>query len=88
MHMTKITFAPRFKNLSDQTLYGLKSTKVSKNDFIVPKKYIKSELITQNYDDILRFAATIKLRYAPASQLFKRLNSYSKRNRSVNPVYF
>jgi TnpA family transposase len=80
MHMTKITFAPRFKNLSDQTLYGLKSTKVSKNDFIVPKKYIKSELITQNYDDILRFAATIKLRYAPASQLFKRLNSYSKQH--------
>jgi TnpA family transposase len=80
MHMTKVTFAPRFKNLSDQTLYGFKSTKVGKNDFIVPKKYIKSELVIQNYDDILRFAATIKLRYAPASQLFKRLNSYSKQH--------
>lgn len=80
MHMTKVTFAPRFKNLSDQTLYGFKSTKSNKSDFIVSKKYLRRELITQNYDDILRFAATIKLRYTPASQLFKRLNSYSKQH--------
>jgi TnpA family transposase len=80
MHMMGITFAPRIKNLSDQTLYGFKSTKAAKEDFIVPKKYLNIELIKQNWDDILRFAATIKLRYASSSQLFKRLNSYSKQH--------
>jgi TnpA family transposase len=80
MHMMGITFAPRLKNLSGQTLYGFKSTKTAKDDFITPKKYINVELIKQNWDDILRFAATIKLRYASSSQLFKRLNSYSKQH--------
>jgi TnpA family transposase len=80
MHMMGITFAPRLKNLSSQTLYGFKSTKAAKGDFITPKKYLNVELIKQNWDDILRFAATIKLRYASSSQLFKRLNSYSKQH--------
>jgi TnpA family transposase len=80
MHMLGITFAPRLKNLSDQTLYGFKSTKTDKDDVITPKKYLNVELIRQNWDDILRFAATIKLRYASSSQLFKRLNSYSKQH--------
>ena len=80
MHMMGITFAPRLKNLSGQTLYGFKSTKTAKDDFISPKKYINVELIKKNWDDILRFAATIKLRYASSSQLFKRLNSYSKQH--------
>lgn len=80
MHMMGITFAPRLKNLSSQTLYGFKSTKATKGDFIVPKKYLNIQLIEQNWDDILRFAATIKLRYASSSQLFKRLNSYSKQH--------
>ncbi len=80
MHMMGITFAPRLKNLSGQTLYGYKSTKTAKGDFIIPKKHLKIELIKQNWDDILRFAATIKLRYTSSSQLFKRLNSYSKQH--------
>ena len=80
MHMMGITFAPRLKNLSGQTLYGFKSTKTDKEDFITPKKYLNTELIEQSWDDILRFAATIKLRYASSSQLFKRLNSYSKQH--------
>lgn len=80
MHLMGITFAPRLKNLSGQTLYGFKSTKTDKDDFITPKKYLNIELIKQSWDDILRFAATIKLRYASSSQLFKRLNSYSKQH--------
>jgi len=80
MHMLGVTFAPRLKNLSEHTLYGFKSTKTSKQHFIEPKKYLNTDLIIQNQEDILRFAATIKLRYASASQLFKRLNSYSKQH--------
>ena len=37
-------------------------------------------LIAEHWDDILRFVATIKLKETTASQLFKRLNSYSKQH--------
>lgn len=80
MHLVGVIFAPRLKNLSNQTLYGFKSSKINKNDFITPKKRLNIELIKQHWDDLLRFAATIKLRHASASQLFKRLNSYSKQH--------
>ena len=32
----------------------------------------------EQWDDILRFVATIKLKETTASQLFQRLNSYAK----------
>ena len=35
----------------------------------------------ENWDDVLRFIATIKLRETTASQLLTRLSSYSKKNR-------
>jgi TnpA family transposase len=34
-------------------------------------------LIEQNWDDILRLIATLKLKEVTASDLFRRLNSYS-----------
>ena len=47
---------------------------------MVPDGYINMTLIEEHWDDILRFVATIKLKRTTASQLFKRLNSYSKQN--------
>jgi len=47
----------------------------------LPDKYINTKLIEENWDDILRFIATIKLKETTASQLFKRLNFYSKQHR-------
>lgn len=35
-------------------------------------------LIRKNWDDILRFMVTIKLKETTASQVFKRLSSYDK----------
>ncbi len=49
----------------------------------MPHAYINTKLVEEHWDDILRFVATIKLREATASQLFKRLNSYSKQH----PLY-
>jgi TnpA family transposase len=80
MSLMQITFAPRLKNLSQHTLYGFKSIKIEKAAAIKPKKSLNLELIKNNWEDILRFAATIKLKYASSSQLFKRLNSYSKQH--------
>ena len=47
---------------------------------ILPDAYIKEELIAPQWDEVLRFIATIKLKEETASQLFKRLNSYSRQH--------
>lgn len=44
------------------------------------KLYIVTKLIEDNWDDILRFVATIKLKYTTASQFFKRLISYTNQH--------
>jgi len=79
-HMIDTAFAPRFKKIGDQRLYGFssKSTYQKRGYSIVPSRTINRKLILKNWDDILRFMATIKLRYSIASQLFKRLSSYAK----------
>jgi len=48
-----------------------------------PSRGIHGKLIEENWDDVLRFMATIKLKYTPASQLLKRLSSYAKEH----PLY-
>jgi len=84
-HLLGITFAPRIKKFKDQTLYSFKSRKEyeAHGYKILPERYIDEELIRENWDDILRFIATLKLGESTASQIFKRLSSYSKQN----PLY-
>ena len=87
MQLLGFVFAPRIKNLKDQVLYSFPSETIKqcqeKGYKILPAKYIQTEIIEENWDDILRFIATIKLKETTASQLFKRLTSYSKQN----PLY-
>ena len=84
-HLLGFSFAPRLKQLSKHRLYSFEKRKVYEDlGFeILPKLYINTKLIEDNWDDILRFVATIKLKHTTASQLFKRLNSYSKKH----PLY-
>ncbi|MCY7348125.1 MAG: transposase [Pyrinomonadaceae bacterium] len=84
-HLLGFSFAPRLKQLSKHRLYSFEKRKIYENlGFkILPKLYIDTKLIEDNWDDILRFVATIKLKHTTASQLFKRLNSYSKQH----PLY-
>jgi TnpA family transposase len=81
-HMLGFSYAPRIKNLKKQNLYIFKSRQHSdKRDWhIRPDNYVNTDLIAQNWDDILRFIATIKLKETSASDIFRRLNSYSKQN--------
>jgi TnpA family transposase len=80
MHLLGISYAPRIKNFRIQKLYLFKSRKESDRASwkITPDGYINGELIEKNWDDILRFIVTIKLKETSASDLFRRLNSYSK----------
>jgi TnpA family transposase len=84
-HLLGISFAPRIKNFQKQNLYNFDSKLEMKNKGykILPNKIINTQLINEHWDDILRFIATIKLKHTTASQLFKRLSSYSKQH----PLY-
>ena len=79
-HFINTAFAPRFKKVANQKIYAFKARKEYKKlDYpLLPSRAINQKLIKAHWDDILRFMATIKLKHATASQLFKRLSSYAK----------
>lgn len=85
-HLLGISFAPRIKGVCKQNIYSLRGKKTySHRDFpILPKQKINTVIIREQWLDILRIMVSIKLGYTSASQIFRRLNSYSSRN---NPIY-
>ena len=84
-YLLGFSFAPRIKNLKKQTLYSFINRKIYQEEGfqLLPERYINIEIIQEHWDDILRLIATIKLKETTASQLFKRLSSYSKKH----PLY-
>jgi len=82
MHLLGFSYAPRIKNLKRQRLYLFQSRQNTDRSWwaLKPSGYINTEVIEDNWDDILRFIATIKLKETTASDLFRRLNSYSKQH--------
>ena len=85
MHLLGFTFAPRLKNVAKRQLYAFQTRREYQQQGykLLPHGVIKTECIEGQWDDILRFIATIKLKESTASQLFKRLNSYSRQH----PLY-
>ncbi|MEA1972187.1 MAG: Tn3 family transposase, partial [Candidatus Cloacimonadota bacterium] len=79
-HLLGISFAPRIANFKKQYLYSFDPVSdVKKLGYkIVPNRKINIKLIEDNWDEILRFIATLKTKEVTASQLFKRLSSYSR----------
>ena len=84
-HLLGISFAPRLAKLKKRSLFSIDSKKSyrQKGFSILPDQTIDVKLIENNWDDILRLVATIKLKEATASQILKRLSSYAK----DNPLY-
>lgn len=80
MHLLGVSFAPRIKKVGSQRLYCVDSKRnyTKKNYNIKPAAKINIKLIKDNWDDILKLIATIKSKTTTASQIFKRLNSYTK----------
>jgi TnpA family transposase len=81
-HLAGFSYAPRFKNLKRQRLYIFRSRQsVDRSAWkIKPAAYCDEQHIILFWDDILRFIATIKLKETTASDIFRRLNSYSKQH--------
>ena len=78
MHLLGFSFAPRIKNVGNATLYSVthRRNEYEAEGFkILPKGYINTGLIEEQWEEILRFVATIKLKVTTASQLFRRLNA-------------
>lgn len=82
-HLLGISFAPRIKNFLDQQLYSYEKRSFLRTlgYKVLPVEGINSKLILENWEDILRFIVTIKLRETTASQLLRRLSSYSRQHR-------
>ncbi len=81
-HLLGFSYAPRIKNLKKQSLYIFKSRKNTyQSDWkITPDKYINKDVIIENWDEFLRLIVTMKLKETTASDIFRRLNSYSKQH--------
>lgn len=81
-HLLGFSYAPRIKNLKRQRIYIFKDRGKAKDSEwkINPAGYIDALLIEENWNDILRLIATIRLKEATASDIFRRLNSYSKQH--------
>lgn len=74
---------PRIKDLSEQTLYATTHKKEyeSKKYKLLPDRKINFDLIETEWDNLLRLATSIKLGICSGSQILKRLNSYSRKNK-------
>ena len=81
-HLLGISYAPRIKNIGDQTLYGFRWRSGSDRSewAIAPDKPVREDLVLARWDDVLRLVATIKLKETTASDIFRRLNSYAKQH--------
>ncbi len=84
-HLLGISFAPRIADFKSQHLYSFDYVaNVKKLGYnVVPKRKINTKLIKDNWDGILRLIATLKTKEVTASQLFRRLSSYSREH----PLY-
>ncbi len=82
-HLLGISFAPRIKNFKKQRIYAFEKESDLKalGYRVLPDGKINTN--AEQWDDILRFVATIKLKEVTASQLFRRLSSYSRQH----PLY-
>ena len=84
-YLLHLGFAPRIKGLGHQQIYAFKHRRHYQDQgyVLLPDHCIREERIVGQWDEVLRFIATIRLKITTASQLIKRLNSYSRQH----PLY-
>lgn len=85
LHFLDVAYAPRIANLAEQTIYAFESRLMRKHTSnpIAPNSAINKKLILDNWDDILRVMATIKLNYCSASLMLRMLSAGA----SDSPLY-
>lgn len=80
MHLFGFRFAPRIKDLSDKKIY----LSLGDHYFSVLSEHIGGTInfkkISQNWDDILRLATSIKKGTVKASLIIRKIGSYPRQN--------
>jgi TnpA family transposase len=81
-HFLRVSSAPRIKNLKKQVLYMFRSRRGGDRAgwSIKPDQYVDPDSIIVAWDQVLRLIVTIKLKESTASDIFRRLNSYSRQH--------
>jgi TnpA family transposase len=80
-YLLDIEFAPRIANFQDHILFTFEGIAIPDlENYELNVKEINTKNIEQQWENLLKIAATIKLKHTPASTLFKRLNSYARQN--------
>ena len=73
-------FSPRIRDIGDQRIYKFDKKPIYKNLDPFLKGTIRRDLILQNWDDILRVAASIKFGWVTASLFISKLQAYPRQN--------
>lgn len=82
IHLLGFSFAPRIKGIGKQRLYLFRGHDHNAREGwkMAPDHYVNDALIRENWDDRLRRVATLKLKENTTSDIFRRLNSYSRQH--------
>ena len=73
-------FAPRLKDISDTHLYCLDSKKTYRHIQPIISRKLNLQLIRQHWDDILRVAGSLKLKWVTASLLIRKLQAFPRQH--------
>lgn len=73
-------FAPRLKDISDTRLYCLDSKKTYRHIQPIITRKINLQLIRQHWDDLLRVAGSLKLKWVTASLLIRKLQAFPRQH--------
>ena len=81
-HLPGISCAPRFRDLKKHKPCRFRSGSDQEAEWpIMPAKHVNEKAVRVSWDDLLRLVATIRLKEATASEIFRRLNSHSRQHR-------
>jgi len=79
-HLLGYRFAPRIRDIGDAKLYMLSTATGSKNIAGILQGKINTNIIRDNYDDVLRLACSIREGRVSGSLMMSKLGSYARQN--------
>ena len=89
LYLFDYVFAPRYRNFPEEAknVYCFGNTAKYKNSFIQPKGKINKSLIAEEeWDNILRIAASLATKTTSQSTLVRKLNAYTRKNKTCKAL--
>lgn len=80
-HLLGLRFVPRLRDLADRRLGTIEPASGYKGLEALIGRPIRTEVISENWDDIVRLAASIKAGAVAPSTMLKKLGAYKRQNR-------